>query len=346
MFMTSPLESEVRMIPDLFVTVIMPVCNQGNIVASAIDEVVRVLSSHYIHYELIIVDDASTDSTVDVVLQQLDRYEGIRLLRLSRCYGREIAVTAGLESSIGDYVVIIAPETDPPDLIPSLISRCQEVGGVVYGVTKESQRKPFLRGAMSRLFHVYLATHLGINLQKSCTHYRVMSRQMVNAIIRIKDRYQLLRLASAMVGYQSAQFEYEPLSSSGGRRWFSLWSDIVDGIEILLTITKTPLRWFSYLGFVASALNVVYAIYVFLIYFLKENVAPGWATLSLQQSGMFFFLFLILAVLCEYVGRIMEESLQRPLYNILEERNSAVMIREDARTNVISSSKDGILDRS
>ena len=107
---------------------------------------------------------------------------------------------------------------------------------------------------------------------------------------------------------------------------------------MVISYSTQPLRWVSWLGLLASGLNLLYMVYVLATYLLRSRVAEGWTTLSLQASGMFFLLFLCLSVLSEYVGRILEESRDRPLYHVLEERNSNVLLANRDRTNIVKES--------
>jgi hypothetical protein len=109
-------------------------------------------------------------------------------------------------------------------------------------------------------------------------------------------------------------------------------------VGIVVSNSTHPLRVVTWLGLVASGLNMIYMLYVVAIYLFKHSVAEGWATLSLQISGMFFCLFLFMSVLCEYIGRIVSEVRTRPLYHMLEERNSSVVIAHEERRNVASES--------
>ncbi len=167
---------------------------------------------------------------------------------------------------------------------------------------------------------------------------RTIAGQVVNAIIRIKDRMRSLRIYAAYVGFPNATFDYEPMSRRGASRNRTFLESVRLAVGTVVANSTHPLRVVSVMGIVISGLNGLYAGYVLLAKFFADEIAAGWAGLSLQSAAMFFFLFLALAVLCEYVGRILGESGDRPLYYVLEEKKSSVLLDEDARKNVVTES--------
>jgi hypothetical protein len=114
-----------------------------------------------------------------------------------------------------------------------------------------------------------------------------------------------------------------------------LFREIAEGVELLMTFSIHPLRWVSLLGLMAGFVNLLYLGYVVAVYFLKKDVAEGWTTLSFQQGVMFFLIFVILTLLTEYVGRILDQSRDQPLYFVSEEQNSSVLISDTTRRNIV-----------
>lgn len=323
---------------DLFVSVVAPVTDAAHIVQPFIEELAGLLRLHYANYEIILVDDASEDDTVTRVEELLERFECVRLIRLSRRFGQEVAITAGLESAIGDYVVVMVPEMDPPDLIPEIVEQCRRGVGIVTGITQGGRERSLPARIMARAFHWYARRFWHTNLVPGATHFRVLSRQAVNAISQIRDSYRQLRWFTATVGFRPHTFTYTPLRRSAVSQRRSFLADASEAIEMMIVNSRHPLRFASQLGLLASIGNLVYLGYVVLIYLFMENVAAGWTTLSLQHGVMFFLLFVVLTVLSEYTGRILEETRHRPLYFIMDEKNSSVLLTDSERRNVVSES--------
>ncbi|MFQ3671144.1 MAG: glycosyltransferase, partial [Verrucomicrobiia bacterium] len=242
-------------------------------------------------------------------------------------------IAAGLETAIGDFVVVMDAATDPPTEIGHLVERCRRGSGVLCGLSSEPAAQSWLASVAGRVFHAYCRRFLDIDYRENTTDFRVLSRQAVNAVTRIRDRRRYLRVFTATLGYGQEWFTYTPrrrLRAEG------FWKRAEHGLEIVISHSRHPLRLVSRLGLLMSGLNVLYAGYILIVYFMKPDVAEGWTTMSMQMTGMFFFLFLILAVLCEYVGRILEESQDRPLYLVAAEETSSVLLEHSIEKNILN----------
>ena len=325
-------------VSSIFVSVVCRLHNEWGIVESLVADVTRILRESYENYELVLVDDGSTDGTAARIKELLGKYECVRFLRLSRKFGLDIALTAGLESAIGDYVVTLSAETDPPELIPRLVDLAQRENAAVYGLASQRAPRGLLHRLGARAFHWACRELLDLPLLANSTQLRALSRQAVNAIVEIKDNYRYLRALTPYIGYQTRTLEYQLISRSGRAPDEGLFEAVDTAIAVVVSNSTRPLRFVSWLAVGASVLNLAYIVYVFFINLFKHKVAEGWTTLSLQNAGMFFLLFLILAVVTEYVGRILSETRDRPLYYIAEEANSSVLVPDQERRNVVTES--------
>jgi dolichol-phosphate mannosyltransferase len=325
---------------DCFVSVVAPLRNDEDIVEAYVEDVLGVLRREYENYELVLVDDGSSDATVEKVSELLKKNQCMRLIMLSRQFGQETALSAGLDSVIGDFIVVMLPDKDPPSLIPRIVEQCRSGVGVVFGVREVRKDDPLFRKLGSRLFYWYFNDVLKIDLPANSTDFRVFSRQALNALIRIKDQFRYLRTFSAYVGYGSGSFTYSFEHRRCPPRGKSVGETIRTAIAMIVANSTHPLRSVSLLALALSVLSVFYAGYVLLVRLLAQDVVPGWATQSLQTSVMFFFLFLILSMLCAYVGRLLSEVRDRPLYYVVEERNSSVMVADEERKNVVTDSQE------
>lgn len=323
---------------DKFVSVIAPLRNEEDIVVSFIIETVAVLKENYTNYELVIIDDGSEDNTPKLVSDLLRDHEGIRYQRLSRQFGEEVAISAGLDSAIGDYVIVMLPYMDPPTCIPDMVTRSIDGVDVVFGVRTTRVHEGLVGRFWVKLFYLYCKRFLKLDLPANSTHFRCLSRRAVNAITQIKDSYRYLRLFSSYVGYRSQRFEYEPVYRQGKVRRRGFIKSVRYAIGLVTENSTHPLRVISWLGLTAAAGNLVYGVYIFAIYFFKEDVREGWTTLSLQSAGQFFFLSLMLTALCEYMGLMLNRSQARPLYYVKEEKNSTVLLIDQDRVNVVEES--------
>ena len=166
----------------------------------------------------------------------------------------------------------------------------------------------------------------------------MLSRRVVNALIQIRDRGRYFRTLSQQVGFENRSFEYDLIERRSPPRTKSLGEAVGLAVNIIVANTRKPLRVASWVGLAIAALNAAYILYVTALYLFDRNMT-GIAT-SLQGAVMFLFLFLILAVLCEYVGRIVDESQGRPLYYVFDENNSSVLPLDEQAKNIVTDSAE------
>ncbi len=296
-----------------------------------------VLQASCDHYELILLDDRSTDRTPQYVQGLLERYAGLRYIRLARRSGAEVAAAAGLDAAIGDSVVVMRARFDPPEAIPDMIEVVVREGGSVLGVTGSPPEQGWLFRACRRLFYRTVGLLLRARIPADSTGFCVLARAVVNTIARTRSKSRHLRLLACTLGYPVMLYRYELACPMPAQRRRTLLDAFGDAMRILVSSSRTPLRLVSALGILAGSLNLCYVLYVLAIYFFKKEVAPGWVTLSLQLATMFFFVFLILVSLSEYVVQILTESQDNPLYHVESDRTSAITAGVGGR-NVLTDS--------
>ena len=323
---------------DVFVSVIAPLCNDGPVVDAFVRESYDLLAEHYTNFEIILVDDGSVDETSLILSRLIAEVTCLRILGLSRSFGRETAILAGLESAIGDYVAVIVPETDPTGLLPDFIQRCRDGADVVVGINQQCEKQGLIRGLLSRLFHWYCRRFMKVDLEGN-GDFRVLSRTAVNALLQIKDRVRQIRHLTTLIGFKTERVEYKGISRSGRQIRAPLGDEIRVALGLIFANSIHPLRFASLLGLAASGINLLYLCYVVAIYFFKSHVAEGWTTLSFQHGVMFFLIFVILTLLSEYVAIVLKESHVRPTYFVARESQSNVVLRDPNRRNVVDVSR-------
>ena len=324
---------------DKFVSVIAPLYNDEDWVVQYIEETITVLKNNYTNYELVLVDDGSRDKTVERITSVLDQYEGIRLLRLSREFGEEIAIHAGLETVIGDFTIVMIPYMDPPDKIPEMVQHCIDGYDIVFGICHSCVEKSWFTRKATSLFFWYCQKILKFDLTENATQFSCMSRQAVNAIIKIKDNYRYLRLFSSFIGYEQKPIIYESIKRGKCTREHSFKQSFNEALTVIMENSVHPLRFVSWLGLCAAASNLIYIVYIIAIYLFKDNVIEGWTTLSFQNASQFFFIAIILTALCEYTGRMLIRLQNRPLYYQMSEQNSSLLLIDSERHNIVEESE-------
>jgi glycosyltransferase involved in cell wall biosynthesis len=323
---------------DAIVSVIAYLQDDAALAPACVAGAVEVLTRHYAHFELILVDDHSTDGTPAVVEELLERFPGLRYLRLARRSAEEVAVTAGLEASVGDYVVVLRARRDPPGEIPALVRLAAAHGGTVLGTTAAPPRRGLAFRWLRGLFYATLNALMRTRVPPDSTGFCVLSRPAVNTVLRMRSKRRHLRVLACTAGYPVTCHRYRPRPEGTDADPRTLHGAMREALSLMVSNSKTPLRLVSSLGILAGSVNLLYVLYVIAIYLFKKEVAPGWVTLSLQISTLFFFVFLILTSLSEYVVQILEESQNNPLYNIEIDRTSVVAAGSGPR-NVLADSE-------
>lgn len=320
---------------DIFVSVVVPVENQADSLSKYLSQVYRVLNTTYTNFEIVVVDNGSKDNLLEQIKKLLVKFRAVRVLRLARSYDIETAIFAGLETAIGDYVVVMISEVDPPSLIKKSVSMLSQ-NDLVFGVDSSGGKPKTLYDWFLVVYYLYLEKALGISVYRHSTYFVALNRRAINALTRVTAYYRHLRLLAAQIGYKHNTLAYKPFKPNPWRIKRGWWGSINLGITTVITYSSHPLRIVAWVGLFASFANALYGVYVLLIYLFKSDVVEGWTTTSLQISFMFFLVFIILAVLAEYVGRILQESQRLPHYHVLEELNSNVMLTSPDRRNIIS----------
>ena len=319
---------------EIVVSAVVTAYDAQDYLADVVNALIAALSSSYALYEIILVDDSSQDRTPEVIDQLLKRHQYLRSLRLSRRFGIEAAIAAGLESSIGDFAVVLDSSCDPPELAPLLIEKCRETGGVVVGISLDrAERRGVQRIAASAL-HWYCRRFVGISLYPNATHFCGLSRQAVNAVTQIKDRQRFLRLLMFAVGFGQATVDYREVRRDARHSGPRLWSEMERAIDMVVGMSRHPLRWITRFAVIAALLHCALS----LANIIRPALFP--AAANWPMAFLMLLLFLVLAVLGEYAGRTLEETCARPLYFVLAEKHSNLLLENDIRKNIVTHTHD------
>jgi polyisoprenyl-phosphate glycosyltransferase len=325
---------------DVFVSVVAICRDAAGSIPGFVDELTAILDAEYTNFEIILLDNGSVDETGNVVRALLKEARCVRYLQLSRPLADETALTAGLDAAIGDFVVTMTPDYDPPGEIPAMVELCRAGGEVVVGVEDPPPVHDFLYRTLRRIFLRLTRALVRFEPVTGLTSFRCLSRAAVNALTRVRARRRFFSVVVADIGLRPVKHKFKPVVSSGNERRPSVVKAVRMGLSVLVHYSVAPLRLVSLLGLFGSLFSLAYSFYVVAVYLLKQDVMAGWTTLSLQVSGLFFLVFVMLTLIGEYLGRLMEEMVDRPLYHLREEHSSAVMLTDLARRNVINVSTD------
>jgi glycosyltransferase involved in cell wall biosynthesis len=323
---------------DVFVSVVGVLRSYARFLPAFVEEVCRTLDGHYTNFELVLVDNGSRDDTPRIAGELLRRFKCVRYLRLSRRMKAETAAVAGLDAAIGDYVVTLHPEFDPPGEIPAMVEKCRAGADLVTGSAPFPNPPGLLYRVLRWGFVRGARFALKMEPARGGTGFRVLSRAAVNALTRVRQRRRFFDLLASDIGFSTATHPYRFVSRSGKAPRVNLRRSVRTAASMALNHSLAPLRLVSVLGLAGSLFSLAYSLYVVGVYLVKPDVMPGWTTLSLQVSGLFFLVFVMLTLIGEHMGRLLDEAVDRPLYHVREEQSSSVMLADLARRNVMDRS--------
>jgi hypothetical protein len=318
---------------DIFVSVILLVDDTSRDVSKQLEHLSRVLASNYTNYEILLLDNFMKSAELKQSVALLNTFPCIRIIRLSKKDTMDTAAFAGLETAIGDHVVLMVASHDPISQVAKIVEKNKKTD-IIYGISKRQMRQGLLNKYGAELFYWYNKRYLGVSVPSTSTYFMALNRSAVNAVTRSGRFARHIRYMIHQVGYSSEQFKYSPLRMAIPEKK-SPQQLAMSALELATNYSKHPLRFVAWFGFAIAFLNLFYVIYVAVVRIFKHHVAEGWTTLSIQSAVMFFFMFSILAVLCEYIGRILEESRDEQPYHIMDELNSKVSLADVTRRNII-----------
>ena len=324
---------------DVLVSVVCPIRNFADHVDAFLSKLHAVLDGHYEQYEIVLVDDGSTDGTYQKMKSWLLRTSSGRAIRLSREFGLEVALTAGFDAAIGDFIVVMLPEFDPPALIPEMVECCIKNGSIIIGQRKSTTGDSLLVKASRKPFYWFCRRFLKLSIPESSTYFVALSRHAVTHINRTRDKFRFLKVITTQIGLDYELFPYDFASPGGKTKTFhSFWQSFKISVNVVTSSSLRPLRIVAFGSLLLSFFNLLYIGYVIAIYFFKSQVAEGWVTLSAQNAVSFFLVFLILAVISEYLGRTLIESMDRPLYYVADESRGTESVAHADKRNVYGAS--------
>ncbi len=297
---------------------VLPVFNEQENLPELCHRLQRVLESEADDYEVIMVDDGSTDDSWQVIRslhQENPRFKGIRF---SRNFGQHIAFTAGLEASDGDAVVIMdADGQEAPEDIPMLLEKMREGYHVVYGL-RSKREDSGLRAFISKLFLKILSRMAGQPIPEQVGAFRVMSRQVVNEFMRFPERRRFITGLVPWLGFPWAGVEVVRHKRTRGSSKYNLLKMIGLALDALISFSYFPLRVMAVFGLVVSSLMFLWAMIIIAKKIFFGIPVPGYASTMLAVLFMGGVQLLVMGMLGEYIGRIYQEVQSRPLYVVLE----------------------------
>jgi glycosyltransferase involved in cell wall biosynthesis len=307
------------------ISCVIPCRNEARNLVQLLPELTQMLSGLAEHFEVVLVDDGSTDES-PALMQAWAQRPGIRVLQLSRNFGKEAALTAGLEAARGDVVVLMDADLQhPPSLIPAMLARWREGADVVYACRHDRRDESALKRLGTRAF--YRLVNLGdrFHLPEGAGDFRLLDRTAVDALLALPERNRFMKGLYAWIGFKAVALPYEPPPRASGRSHFSLWGLFRFSVNGLTAFTTWPLRAVTVVGLVMAVFGFGYGSYLSIDYLLFGHPLPGWTTIVVTLLFFFGVQMISLGIMGEYIARIHEEVKGRPLYIVRQALGSGLI---------------------
>jgi glycosyltransferase involved in cell wall biosynthesis len=298
------------------VSLVVPFYNEADGVETFFAEVIPVLERiPGIDYEIVCVNDGSGDSTLDRLLAVCARNSRVRVVDLSRNFGKEAALTAGIDEALGAAVIPFdADLQDPPEAIERLIERWREGFDVVLAKRAERSTDTYMKRGTAALFYRVHNAISETEIPENAGDFRLMSRQVVDALKQLPENRRFMKGLFSWVGFRTAQIEYVRQARETGQTKFSAWKLWNFALEGLTSFGTWPLRVWMYIGGSTALFAIVYAIYLALRTVIRGVDVPGYASIITAVLFLGGTQLIGIGVIGEYVGRIYMESKRRPVY--------------------------------
>lgn len=310
-------------------SIIVPMYNEEAVIEETYKRLKEVMDTTRESYELLFVNDGSRDRTVEIISRLCDSDSNVRLLDFSRNFGHQIAITAGMDYAAGRAIVVIdADLQDPPSIILEMIAKWKEGYDVVYGKRSKRKGETVFKKATAKFFYRLLRSMTNVEIPVDTGDFRLIDRKVADVLRGLKEKNRFVRGLVSWVGFRQTSVEYVREERWAGETKYPLKKMIRFAMDGITSFSYKPLKLATYLGFFLSGLSFIYLLVVLYQALFTESTTAGWA--STVAINLFFngIVLILLGIIGEYIGRIYDESKDRPLYIIQEVKGGASNTRE------------------
>jgi len=296
------------------VSCVLPAFNEAGTLNAMLAALSDELRQHFERWEIIVVNDGSSDDTEIQVAPWL-RGRNVRYVSLSRNFGKEAALTAGLDRARGDLVLLMDADLQhPPALVPDMLRAWREGADMVYTVRAKRGDESFLKKLGTRIFYRVVNAGSAVPIPANAGDFRLLDRCVVDALKSLPERNRFMKGLYAWVGYRTVAVPYEPNERFAGESTFSMRGLSRLAITGVTAFTNAPLRLWSAVGATIAVGALLGGVWFIVEHYTFGTDVPGWATLSVSMMFFSGVQLLSIGILGEYVGRIFDEVKQRPVY--------------------------------
>lgn len=300
-------------------SVVVPVYNESGNLLPFYREVCHALEMVALPAEIIFVDDGSVDQSEAELRELQGEDPRVRVVLLSRNFGHQYAITAGMEHARGNAVIIMDADLQhPPSMIPRLVDKWREGYHVVYTIRERTPDAPWYKRVTSDMFYRFIHAVSKVDIVPQASDFRLIDRTVVDCLIAMKERSRFMRGMVRWVGFRQTGIPFVAQRRFGGVSKFSFAKMVGLALDGITGFSSIPLRWSAYLGFLVAVSVIPYGLWAAYAKLFTDTVVPGWASLMVSVLFLGAVQLISIGILGEYVGRIYTEVKGRPMY-IVEE---------------------------
>ncbi|MBR2499484.1 MAG: glycosyltransferase family 2 protein [Clostridia bacterium] len=302
-------------------SIVIPAYNEELVINESYKRLKAVMDTTNESYELIFVNDGSRDKTGAMLSEICDNDKNVKMIDFSRNFGHQTAITAGMDNSSGQAVVVIdADLQDPPEVILDMIAKWKEGYDVVYGKRGKRKGETFFKLFTAKVFYRFLKSMTTVDIPVDTGDFRLIDRKVCDALSSLSEKNRYVRGLVSWVGFRQTDVTYVREERFAGETKYPLKKMIKFALDGITAFSYKPLKLSTYLGFLLSLGSFLYLIAVICIKLFTDMAVSGWA--STLSVTLFFngIILIMLGIMGEYVGRIYDESKNRPLYIIREKK--------------------------
>lgn len=300
------------------VTILVPAYNEQEVLHLLYERLKKLMDENLNYdFEILLVNDGSKDKTLEIMQELREKDKRFCYLNLSRNFGKETAMIAGLDYCKGDAVVIIdADLQDPPELIPEMIKYWEEGYDDVYAKRKSREGETWLKKFTSKMYYKVLQAFTRIEIQKDTGDFRLLDRRCVEALKSMRENQRYTKGLFSIIGYNKKEILYDRDPRAAGQTKWNYGKLIDLSIDGITSFTTSPLRWAAIIGCIVSCIGFIYMLYIIIKTIVTGIDVPGYASLMVVILFLGGIQLIFLGIIGEYLGRTFNESKQRPLYFI------------------------------
>lgn len=298
------------------ITIVVPFLNEKENLPVLLERMAGVFAARPEDWELLLVDDGSTDGSAEWAVAQAQVNPHVRVVRLSRNFGHQLAITAGLDRADGDAVVVMdADLQDPPETIPAMIDKWREGCEVVYAIRRSRAGETWMKKFLAAGFYRVFRRLAKVNVPMDAGDFRLVDRCVVDALKEMRELHRFMRGLTCWVGFRQASVEYDRAARFAGETKYPVWKSFRLAFDAITSFSASPLRWIAVLGVGICLLAALWVVYV-LVHALVNpgSMQKGWASTIAVMVFLGGVQLVGLGMLGQYVSRIFEEGKRRPLY--------------------------------